>query len=200
MDLPVIGSDPAERADAARNRRAILAAAERLFAERGARGVSMDAIAAAAGVGKGTLFRRFGDRAALALAVLDASERTLQDTMIRGAPPLGPGAPARERLVAIGDAMLDRLEVHGDLMLEGELASTGAWLRSEPRAVHWLHIRMLVAEARPDCDVDYVTDALLSMLTAKVVLLQRRVRDMPLDRLKAGFADLVERLLADPGA
>jgi AcrR family transcriptional regulator len=198
MDLPIIGSEPVERADAARNRRAILAAAERLFRERGVREVSMDLIAAEAGVGKGTLFRRFGDRAALALAVIDASERTLQDAMIRGGPPLGPGAPPRERLVAFGAAMLDRLEIHGDLILEGELASTGAWLRPEPHAVHWLHIRHLVEEARPDCDVGYVTDVLLGVLTAKLVLQQRRLREMPLDRLKAGFADLVDRLLTAP--
>ena len=66
QELPVIGTDPPERADAARNRRRILAAAEKLFAENGVSCTSMDAIAAEAGVGKGTLFRRFGDRASLA--------------------------------------------------------------------------------------------------------------------------------------
>ena len=53
----------------------VLAAAERLFAERGPCSVSMDAVAAAAGVGKGTLFRRFGDRAGLVQAVLSERER-----------------------------------------------------------------------------------------------------------------------------
>jgi AcrR family transcriptional regulator len=199
MDLPVIGAAPVERADAARNRRAILAAAERLFAERGVRGTSMDAIAAEAGVGKGTLFRRFGDRGALAQAVLDATERDLQEAIVRGAPPLGPGAPPVERLIAFGAVMLERLELHGEIMLEAEMASPTAWLRPEPRAVHWLHIRTLVEQARPGCDVGYVTDALLGVLSPRLVLMQRRLREMPLERLKAGYADLVVRLLgADP--
>ena len=72
-DLPVLSEDPPERADAARNRGKVLAAAERLFAERGPSRVSMDAVAAEAGVGKGTLFRRFGDRAGLALGRARAS-------------------------------------------------------------------------------------------------------------------------------
>jgi AcrR family transcriptional regulator len=95
MELPVVQSEPPERADAARNRRRILAAAEKLFAERGVSCTSMDAIAAEAGVGKGTLFRRFGDRATLALAVLDESTRALQDALLHGEPPLGPGAAPR---------------------------------------------------------------------------------------------------------
>lgn len=60
-----------ERADAQRNREAVLAAADTLFAASSSpHSVSMDDIAAAAGVGKGTLFRRFGDRAGLIAAVI----------------------------------------------------------------------------------------------------------------------------------
>lgn len=195
LDLPMLGSGPTERADAARNRRAILDAAARLFAERGVRCVSMETIAMEAGVGKGTVFRRFGDRAALALGVLDETERELQEGLLRGPPPLGPGASPVERLVAFGDAMFDRLEAHGDLILDAELASAGAWLRSEPHAVHWLHIHTLVEAACPECDVGYVTDVLLTVLTAKAFLQQRRLREMPLDRLKLGWADVVRRLL-----
>ena len=96
IDLPVLGA-PVERADAARNRQRIIVAAERLFARDGVACTSMDAIAAEAQVGKGTLFRRFGDRASLALALLDSSERVFQDAFIRGPAPLGPGAPPCER-------------------------------------------------------------------------------------------------------
>ena len=95
QDLPVIQPQAAERADAARNRERILCTAQRLFAEHGASCVSMDEIAEAAGVGKGTLFRRFGSRAALALAVLSEDEARLQEAFIRGEPPLGPGASPR---------------------------------------------------------------------------------------------------------
>src|SRR3954467_11600493 len=97
--LPTIDAEPCERADAARNRRRILAAAGRLIEERGVEHVSMDAIAAHAGVGKGTLFRRFGDRSGLVMALLDERTREFQDALIRGAPPLGPGAAPAERIV-----------------------------------------------------------------------------------------------------
>ena len=86
FDLPLAerGGDPQERADAARNRRKILEAAQTLFAERGVECVSMDDVARAAHVGKGTLYRRFGDRASLAFALLDERERALQEACIRG--------------------------------------------------------------------------------------------------------------------
>jgi AcrR family transcriptional regulator len=71
----------------------ILEAARSLFAERGVREVSLEEVARAAGVGKATLFRRFGDGGALFLALLDEHERELQDEVLRGEPPLGPGAP-----------------------------------------------------------------------------------------------------------
>ena len=195
MELPVINPDTHERADAARNRRRILAAAQRLFAQRGVSCTSMEAIAAEAGVGKGTIFRRFGDRATLALAVLDETERAFQDALLYGEPPLGPGVEPVERLIAFGEATLDRLECQGDLLFEAETASGGAWVRSEPRAIHWLHIHNLVQQARPDCDADLVTDTLLGALSAQLFIFQRRRRGMELERLKAGFADLVQRLV-----
>jgi AcrR family transcriptional regulator len=84
LELPVADGDHRERADAQRNRLKVLAAAERLFACHGVENVSMDAIAAEAGVGKGTLFRRFGDRAGLALALLHEQTAALQEQIIRG--------------------------------------------------------------------------------------------------------------------
>src|ERR687883_183376 len=113
---PEITSDPHERADAARNRRRVLDAAARLFERDGAAHVSMDAVAAAAGVGKGTLFRRFGDRASLARSVLSERERRLQDALIRGPAPVGPGAAPAERLSAFGSAYLEFLERNSGLL------------------------------------------------------------------------------------
>ena len=93
MELPLARPGAArERADAARNRARVLAAAERLFAERDGRELTMEQIAAAAGVGKATLYRRYPDVASIAQALLDEHERALQDALLRGPPPLGPGA------------------------------------------------------------------------------------------------------------
>src|SRR5262249_36864724 len=117
VDLPIVEGPPRERADAARNREALLDAARRLLRECGPGGLTMDAIASEAGVGKGTLFRRFGDRASLFHALIDDRERSFQDAFIRGPAPLGPGAPARERLTAFGCGMFELIEDHGALLV-----------------------------------------------------------------------------------
>jgi AcrR family transcriptional regulator len=182
-----------------RNRARILAAAERLFAERGAHATTMDAIAQAAGVGKGTLFRRFGDRASLVFALLDQTERDLQEAILHGPPPLGPGAPPGVRLVAFGEAMLDRLERDGELLLEAE-AQVGYWQRSAPYAALWLHVHALLEEALPDADTEYLADVLLTALSPGPFRHQRRVRGLEPGRLKAGYGDLVARLMADAAA
>ena len=101
-ELPVTDQAPQERGDAARNRTLLLDAARRLIAERGADAVTTDDIAAAAGVGKGTLFRRFGSRAGLMIVLLDEDEKAEQQAMMFGPPPLGPGAPPLDRLLAYG--------------------------------------------------------------------------------------------------
>jgi len=191
-ELPVVDAPARERADAARNRRRILAAAERLFDELGVDHVSMDAIAAEACVGKGTLFRRFGDRAGLARALVDDRERRFQDEFIRGAPPLGPGAPPADRLVAFGTGMLEILEARGELIAAAERRSRQ---RAGPYPAYCAHIAVLLREADPAIDSDYVADALLGTLSARLVLHQRHERGMPLERLVAGWEDLVRRLL-----
>ncbi|MCF8612119.1 TetR/AcrR family transcriptional regulator [Gordonia sp. HY285] len=56
------------RADAARNRARIIAAASELFAERGL-DVTLDDVAARAGVGVGTVYRRFANRDELIVGV-----------------------------------------------------------------------------------------------------------------------------------
>jgi len=192
-DLPLIGESTGERADAVRNRARILAAAERLFGERGVGCTSMDDVAAAAGVGKGTVFRRFGSRAALASAVLDERERALQEHFIRGAPPLGPGAPARERLIAFGEAMLEMLEDHAELMVAA--GSGGARFVSAPYGVHRLHVTLLLGAADPGCDAEVLAETLLATLSAELFVHLRDVREMPLERMKAGWAELVQRTI-----
>jgi AcrR family transcriptional regulator len=89
----------AERTDAAQNRARVLAAAE-LFSSRNPRQITMSDIAAAAGVGRGTLYHRYPDLASIAVALLDEHERAVQEQLLRGDPPLGPGAAPAQRLAA----------------------------------------------------------------------------------------------------
>ena len=156
----------------------------------------MDAIAEAARVGKATLFRRFGDRAGLALALLDARERDLQGLMLRGDPPLGPGAPAEKRLVAFIDALVDLLEAHTDLVVASETAPPGARYRSGLYATYHMHVRLLVGEARgPGADADALAELLLAPLSGEHYRHLRRERGMPVERIKAALADLARHAL-----
>src|SRR3954465_11986360 len=165
--LPLIDAEPPERADAARNRRAVLDAAARLFARDGASCVTMEAVAAQAGVGKGTVFRRFGDPASLPRAVISEHESELQDALIRGEPPLGPGAPARERLRAFGRAYLEFLERNVDTLLAAEY---GAGPRppqaGAPYALYRPHVPLLLREAGCGDRADYLADVLLAPLSS----------------------------------
>jgi AcrR family transcriptional regulator len=198
LELPLVPSASTERSDAVRNRERILASAQRLFGEHGAGCVSMDAVAEAAGVGKGTLFRRFGSRAALARAVLSERERAFQDRIIRGDPPLGPGAPPRLRLIAFGETVLDLLEAHAELRLAGEMG--GAGLTSEPYGVYRLHVTLLLREADPRCDAALLAELLLATLGADVFIYLRQLRGVSLERLKAAWGELVRRSLPGESA
>ena len=189
--LPIVGSQAGERADAARNRLKILEAAERLAAKHGIENVSMDMVAEAAGVGKGTIFRRFGDRASLALALLDEHVQAFQEAFIRGEPPLGPGAPPIERLRAFGHAMIDLLEAHGDLILVGESGSPCARFRSPPFRAHRAHVTSLLGELDPRLDAEYHADSLLAVLAADQYRHLRREREMPIERVRAGWDSVV---------
>ncbi|MDF5758259.1 TetR/AcrR family transcriptional regulator [Spongiactinospora sp. TRM90649] len=185
---------PPERADAARNRAKVLRAAAGLFATRDPRTVTMDDIARAAGVGRGTLYRRYPDTGSIAVALLDEHERDLQERLLRGEPPLGPGAPPGERLAAFYAAMVALLEAHGHLLLGAESGSsrftTGAYgfWRAHLRA-------LLVAGDVPDPDA--MTDALLAPLSAEVYAHQRE-RGLSPERIAAALAELTRRTL--PGA
>lgn len=194
-DLPLAGPDqPRERADAARNRARVLAAAERLFAERDPATVTMDDIAKAAGIGRGTLYRRYPDRVSIARALLDEHERALQEKLMRGPSPLGPDpatAPA-ERLAAFYAAMADLLETHVHLLLGAETGSarfaTGAY-------GFWrLHVRHLAREAGV-ADADTLADLLLAPLAPELFRFQRE-QGVSLERITAGLAELARGTLA----
>jgi AcrR family transcriptional regulator len=188
------GPPPRERADAARNRRRVLDAAGRLFAERGVDGVSMDAVAQAAGVGKGTIFRRFGDKSGLAAALLDQRERELQRGMISGPPPLGPGAPPAERVQAFLGQYVDYLCSHLELLRLSETAAPGARYRT---GAYWLwhrHLEILFRQAAPEADAGFFAHALLAMISADLIHALRG-QGHSWAAIRAGVHDFAARLL-----
>jgi AcrR family transcriptional regulator len=188
LELPVAGAAPSERTDAARNRARVAEAAAKLFREcEDPDRVDMRAIAAEAGVGVGTLYRRFGDKVGLAANVLDDHARALQDAVISGPPPLGPGAPAGERLEAFLRELVDHTEkeldlVHAVMRLGG--------LGIGPYPAWRLHVRVLVAEIAPRFDPDWLADALLAPLSPMVYGHQRRVQGLSREQIKQQLTQL----------
>ena len=194
-------SDRPLRRDAERNRLRILAAAREAFAEEGL-SVTLDAIAQRAGVGVGTVYRRFGDRGGLLYALLDEGEREFQAAFLSGPPPLGPGAPPAARVRAFLHACVDLLESEGDLHAYAEAQSPMSRYRS---GAHWArraHLVALLGVVRPgDHTVDavYVADALLAAVGAGLVLHQRRDLGFSVERVKDGLDQLLEGVAPSEG-
>jgi len=188
--LPV--SAPQERGDAARNRALLLDAARRLIAERGADAVSMDDIAAAAGVGKGTVFRRFGSRAGLMLVLLDEDERAIQEAFLFGPPPLGPDAPPLERLLAFGRARLCFADTHRALLSAANRDPQSRY--GAPALLQHTHVRLLLDTAGSTGDLDAQSDALLALLDADYVHHQLSDRGETLESLGDKWESLARKL------
>ncbi|MFI6866392.1 TetR/AcrR family transcriptional regulator [Nocardia sp. NPDC050406] len=188
------GHERKERADAARNRSAILEATRALLTEHGAEALTMDRVAAAAGVGKGTIFHRFGSRAGLLYALVAEPAETLMAQISDGPPPLGPGAPAAERLVAFFDAMTLMMADNVELMA----AYRGAPMDPHPRTAEFhgtwdRHITTLLHEVRPDLDAAVVGRLLLSTVGSE--LASAMVRAGQTDALRASVRAVVESVL-----
>ena len=199
MSQPVTwGSPPAERADAARNRRLLLAAAREIIAGEGADKLTMDGLAERAGLGKGTVFRRFRTRAGIFQALLDDDERAFQQQVLFGPPPLGPGAPPLDRLIAYGRARIDFLIGHREIAratLDGrERVPAGSTPTSRE------HIRFLLGEiCLGPADLDVLATQLTAALDGPLLLYLSaatltEAAGRISQRLARGWADLVQRV------
>ncbi|MEU0051926.1 helix-turn-helix domain-containing protein [Streptomyces sp. NPDC006184] len=193
LEVGAAPEEPCLRADAARNRARLLEAAARLIAEHGVAGVTMEAVAAAAQVGKGTVFRRFGDRTGLLMALLDHSARQLQADFVGGPPPLGPGAPPLERLRAFGVAVLYRSAEQLDLQLAAQAEPARRFTHPAVEALR-VHVAMLLRQIVPDGDCDLLAQTLMASLDPALIHHLTRQCGMPMERLEAGWTDLVARV------
>jgi AcrR family transcriptional regulator len=189
-----------ERADAARNRRAILLATEELLTRFPPEQISMEQVAAEAGVGKGTVFHRFGNRAGLMRALMQERAMDLQHAVVNGPPPLGPGAPPRERLLAFIDGVIEVVSRNKGLLAALDHAEAVVQARipdGEPPPLHALwhrHISELIHEARPDLDADLTAHLILASLHSDPI--QRLLAaEGGADRLSDGLKTIIEALL-----
>src|SRR5918998_4756367 len=195
----------AERSDAARNRRRILRTARSLFEERGVTCVTMEEVARASGVGKGTLYRRFPHKGFLCQALLDEPTRHLQEQTLEVL--REPGMTAVEKL----DAFLDRLVAFTaenlDLLYGGNEPLCGAdrlerfshpaydWRRSTVLGL----LRAAAGEGDVDggLDLEYLATALLAPLDVDLFYYQHRVQGLSAERISGGLRALVPRAAQD---
>ncbi|MEU9862464.1 TetR/AcrR family transcriptional regulator [Streptomyces sp. NPDC047971] len=180
---------PTERADAARNRLRILGAARHLLATDGFADLSLDAVAREAGVGVGTVYRRFHNRAGLVYALIEDNETRFQEDFRRhcGDAILS----AHDRLRAFLHGMADLVDDNRELLLLAEASAPAGRYSSAPFRRHHEQITGMVAELAPGADAAYLADLLLMAYTPGLFDHQRTERGWDVDRIKHGLDTLI---------
>ncbi len=182
-----------ERRDAARNRGLLLCAARELIEECGVDGLTMGTLAQRAGVGKGTVFRRFGSRAGLMMTLLSDAEAGFQGRFMFGSPPLGPGAPPLDRLMASGVERIAWVLEFGDLARAADVSAHNRF--DAPAAVLWQrHLEMLLREAGGTADPWLMATSLSATLEPERILHAVRVHGIPPERLAGSWRELVSHV------
>jgi AcrR family transcriptional regulator len=207
IELGTISADGApgrqERADAAANRALILQTAETLFAERGVEAVTMAEIAHAAGVGKGTVYRRYANKPELCLALMDDQLLTFQNRVLSHFRAVSAhNEPVIDQLNYFLDALVNFIDMHLPLIFEVQRSGLMVDTPDHGNPHFWQHmtIKGLLntavqsGELSPYVDVEYAADALLAPLRATLFRFQREARGYSLERISAGLQDLANGL------
>jgi AcrR family transcriptional regulator len=194
----------AERRDAAEHRQRILEVARHLFAEQGVEAVSMHQIALAAGIGQGTLYRRYANKRELCLDLLREPYEHFGEGI---ATLLAQTSPARalERLESVLATMVRFLEEQntmGGLVAEAERREVPCNEADLSRHIpfqqtpwyRWLHdlLARLLTEAvergeLASQDIPYTADAMLAALHPAVYRFQRQERGFSSERILQGL-------------
>ena len=204
LPKPFVPRARPERRDAMEHRRRILEVARHLFAEQGADFVSMHQIAMAAGIGQGTLYRRYANKGELCMDLLrEHHEQFVEEIAALFA--AKETSPALERLDGVLANAVAFLEEQGALL--GPIAVTDVrdWQCDESDISRrfslqhapfylWLHelLTELLAEAvergeLAPLDVPYTADAMLATLHPMFYRFQRQERGFSPERILQGL-------------
>lgn len=194
-----------ERSDAAANRATILQTAERLFRERGVENVCMAEIAEAAGVGKGTLYRRFANKGELCLALMDTQMSDFQNatlTLFNGLS--AQNVPYLDQLARFLETLVEFTEIHSPLLVEVERAGMiqGIERLNLPHFWQYMTVSALLRSAGRNgelaggLDLDFLGEALLAPVQVDYFRFQRNVRGYSTERIGQGLTSLVKLLAA----
>ncbi|HZS93885.1 MAG TPA: TetR/AcrR family transcriptional regulator [Chloroflexota bacterium] len=202
--IPVLEPGPSdrrqERRDAAENRKRVLDVARRLFEEFGVEAVSMHQIARAAGVGQGTLYRRYPHKGELCRDLLGETTDTFRAEVDTYLTRSATDTPALERLnylleryIALMDTKTSLLAAIGDACwgqrrIEKFASSGYRWAHSTITGL--LSEAVDKGELRP-VDPSFTADALLAALSPDVYQFQRDVRGLNPEEILQGVRGIV---------
>ena len=192
----------AERAEATRT--ALVAAARRLFVEKGYFATATEDIVGAAGVGtRGALYHHFSDKRALFLAVFEAVEEDLLTAVGTAVTPQGALAQLRAGLLGFLDASLNP-EVQRILLIDGPaVLGWQEWRAVEERyglgAIQALLERAMAEGSRPAQPVDAMAHLLLASVDeAALYIANSEVPEAARDEAVVAMERLIRGLTGGP--
>jgi len=186
-------NDKPSRADAVRNHELLLETASRLFAQEGVDAVTMSAIAKAAGVGKGTLYRHFSDKAELCHALLDEAMRGFQEeTFARLRQSDDPAKTMRWFVEQVAHYVTK----HNALLVEAAASGGGEMLRHPAHSWWRQTILALLQRMCNRHDVSYLADVIYVMLDVRVINYQRETHGYTVDDIVEGLLAVLEPFLS----
>lgn len=181
------------RADAVKNRALLLETAKRLFAEQGVADVTMSAVADAAGVGKGTLYRHFENKLALSMAMLDQDQRDLQDRTLER---MRETQNHLDTLQWFIEEVLQFTDRNGELLCVN--AGEHGPLGSLAHPAHWWWrqtIRGLVAQVNPICNADYVADSIFILLDVHNIYFLQKERGYSIQQITSNMQQMITQMI-----
>ena len=204
-----------ERRDAREHRQRILQVAHTLFTKHGVQAVSMHQIAKAAGIGQGTLYRRYAHKGELCMDLLrEHHEQLMQDTATFLL--TSTTTPVLERLDGVLARSIAFLEEQGALLGPVAMTEMRDRLCDKPEFSHddhlsfylWLHdlFASLLDEAvkqgeLAELDSSFTADAILTTLNPMFYNFQRHERGLSPERILQGLRHIyIAGLKAPPPA
>jgi AcrR family transcriptional regulator len=196
-----------KRGQSEQSRERLIDAATRLFAERGYRDASVQAIGEAAGISRGSIFWHFGSKEGLLWAVVQrAFARWEAETLVpavgdaRGEEAIGRALRAHRRFLADDEGTMRLLFV---LMFEAlgprpELTGEFARLHRDLRALAtpWLEEAAAEGEFRDDVDPETIVTLIVGALGGIVYQYLLDPEGLDLDRCYADLERVLDRGLA----
>ncbi len=189
----ILPTDPQPtRADALKNRALLLDTAQRLFNQKGVSEVPMAAIAEAAGVGKGTLYRHFDNKSELCHALLDQEMRDLQERFLRR---MRNTYQPLENMEWFLEQVLVFV-IQNESLLQGQSSPETVNVLEHPAHLWWRHtIRGLLQQINREIDLDYSADVLYVMLDVQTLRFQHNTMGYEIPRILTGLKSTLQRLI-----